>query len=99
MSYEKRILYSFLLLGIMMGIIFPIFTKLFVEMEEDKKLLFSLSCIVAGLLVGVLNYLVYKLVISRVLGNMGKLVEPVATGDLTVNMVIQSKDDIGLLAK
>ena len=99
MSYEKRILYSFLSLGIMMGIIFLIFTKLFVEMEEDKKLLFSVSCIVAGLLVGIFNYLVYKLIISRVLGNMGKLVEPVATGDLTVNMVIQSKDDIGLLAK
>ena len=99
MSYERRILYNFLSLGIMMGIIFPIFTKMFVEMEEDKKLLFSLSCIMAGLLVGILNYLVYKLIISRVLGDIGKRVEPVATGNLTVNVDIQSKDDIGLLAK
>ncbi|WP_431028028.1 methyl-accepting chemotaxis protein [Lysinibacillus sp. LZ02] len=97
-SYEKRILYSFLSLGIMMGIIFPIFAELFVEVGEGKKLLFSLSCIIAGLLVGIFNYLIYKLVISRVLGKMRKLVEPVSTGDLTVDMTIQSKDDIGLLA-
>ena len=99
MSYEKRILFSFLSLGMMMGIVFPIFTKLFVEIEEEKKLLFSLSCIIAGLLVGIFNYLIYKLVISRVLGNMTKLVEPISTGDLTVDITIQSKDDIGLLAK
>lgn len=97
-SYEKRILVSFLSLGIMMGVVFPIFADLFVKVPEGKRLLFDISCIFAGLFVGIFNYLIYKLVISRVLGKMRESVEPVSTGDLTVNIPIQSKDDIGMLA-
>ncbi|WP_017754739.1 HAMP domain-containing protein [Calidifontibacillus oryziterrae] len=97
-SYEQRILYSFLSLGILMGVIFPIFANLFVEVQDGKRLLFAISCIFAGLFMGIFNYLIYKFVISRVLGKMRKLVAPVSTGDLTVSVNIQSKDDIGLLA-
>lgn len=81
-----------------MGLIFPPFAYLFVEVQEGKKILFIISCIIAGIFMGIFNYLIYKVVISRVLGKMRKLVAPVSTGDLTVNMAIQSKDDIGLLA-
>ena len=81
-----------------MGLIFPPFAYLFVEVQEGKKVLFIISCILAGLFMGIFNYIIYKVVISRVLGKMRKLVAPVSTGDLTVNVAIQSKDDIGLLA-
>ena len=97
-SYEQRILYSFLSLGTFMGLIFPPFAYLFVEVQEGKQVLFVISCIIAGLFMGVFNYIIYKVVISRVLGKMRKLVTPVSNGDLTVNVAIQSKDDIGLLA-
>lgn len=97
-SYEQRILFSFLSLGIFMGLIFPPFAYLFVEVQEGKKVLFIISCIIAGLFMGIFNYFIYKVVISRVLGKMRKLVAPVSNGDLTVNVAIQSKDDIGLLA-
>lgn len=97
-SYEQRILFSFLTLGILMGLIFPLFAKLFVEIQEGKYIAFVISCIFAGLFMGIFNYLIYKFVISRILGKIGKLVTPVSTGDLTVRLDIQSKDDIGLLA-
>ena len=91
-------MFSFLLLGIFMGIIFPPFAYLFVHVQEGKGLFFIISCIIAGLFMGIFNYFIYKLVISRVLGKMRRLVAPVSTGDLTVHIDIQSQDDIGLLA-
>ena len=97
-SYEQRILLSFLTLGIIMGLIFPPFAYVFVEVQEGKKMFFVISCIVAGLCMGIFNYIIYKVVISRVLGKMRKSVTPASTGDLTVSIAIQSKDDIGLLA-
>lgn len=81
-----------------MGLIFPPFANLFVEVQEGKKLFFVISCIVAGLFMGIFNYIIYKAVISRVLGKMRKSVTPASSGDLTVSIAIQSKDDIGLLA-
>lgn len=97
-SYERKILFSFLVLGLFMGVIFPPFAYLFVKVQEGKGLLFTISCIIAGLFLGIFNYFIYKIVISRVLGKMRNLVAPVSDGDLTVSVNIQSKDDIGMLA-
>ncbi len=97
-SYEKRILISFLLLGVFMGMIFPPFAYLFVDIQDGKGLFFIISCMIAGIFMGIFNYVIYKLVINRVINKMRKMVTPVSTGDLTVSINIQSKDDIGLLA-
>lgn len=81
-----------------MGLIFPPFANLFVEIQEGKNLFFTISCIFAGFIMGILNYIIYKIVISRILGKIRKSVTPALSGNLTVSVAIQSKDDIGLLA-
>lgn len=81
-----------------MGLIFPPFASLFVEIQEGKNLFFTISCIFAGFIMGILNYIIYKIVISRILGKIRKSVTPALSGNLTVSVAIQSKDDIGLLA-
>ena len=81
-----------------MGMIFPPFAYLFVDIQEGKDLFFTTSCIIAGIFMGIFNYVIYKLVINRVISKMRKMVSPVSTGDLTVSINLQSKDDIGLLA-
>lgn len=81
-----------------MGLIFPPFASLFVEIQEGKNFSFTISCILAGFFMGIFNYIIYKIVISRILGKMRKSVTPVLSGNLTVSVAIQSKDDIGLLA-
>ena len=58
--------------GILIGFVFPFFTKAVLHLPREKvlSLLFFGMCIGAGILVGILNYGIYRLIIVRFLGVM-----------------------------
>ena len=58
--------------GFVIGVLFPFFTKAVLQLPKDKVLspLFFGMCIGAGILVGILNYGIYRLIIARFLGVM-----------------------------
>jgi len=53
--------------GVLVGIIFPFFAKAVLRLPADRVLtpLFFTLCIIAGILVGLFNYLIFKLIVYR----------------------------------
>lgn len=60
--------------GLVMGIIFPFFTIWLLKLPASQVLtpLFFLMCIVAGLIVGVCNYLIFRSVVYRFLSSLAE---------------------------
>lgn len=81
--------------GLGMGIIFPLFSQLFVEIDEGLEWIYVLACIAAGLIVGLANYLLMKVSIGKTLDRIGKISKEIAKGDLTKRINLNSKDALG----
>ena len=65
-SILRNLLFAFLGFGILMGIIFPFFASLFVNFKEGLYIWFAISCLIAGSLIGIINYyLLNKILISK----------------------------------
>jgi len=94
-SLLRRLKFTFLGFGLAMGVIFPLYAALFVEYRPGMKWWFVLGCIVAGLMVGVLNYVVTHVVLLRKLGNIADVAGKIREGDLTYHCGMRSADTIG----
>ncbi len=98
MSYTKKIFYSFLSFGILMGTIFPPFSMLFVDFKDGMSIYFIISCVLAGVIMGIANYFVYRIVIGKIIAKMSSVFNQVSEGNLNVTCEITSNDDIGNLS-
>ncbi len=88
--------------GVIVGIIFPVYASLFVTYKSQLlQHIFILSCIVAGMCVGLLSFFITRItilcVIDAVSCEMGNIAEGEA--DLTRRINIVSKDSIGKLVR
>lgn len=99
MSYTKKIFSGFMVFGIMMGLIFPFFAKLFVTVKPGMEAFFIISCIVAGIVMGFFTYFVYRLIIGKIIKRLSETFIEVSNGNLHVQCKIQSNDDIGRMAE
>lgn len=96
----RRFLFLSLGFGILMGIIFPIFTSFFMEYKnEEGKLIFIVLCIVAGILVGLVAYFIAHLTIIKSIRTMYKHFNNISNGDLSGRIEIAGDDDISKLTK
>lgn len=87
--------------GIMMGIIFPFFTKLFVSIPPQFEILYSVSCVGAGLTVGLFNFAIAQLIILRFIKQMAHRLKEMAEGDMNQieEVAVSSPDVLGQLAQ
>lgn len=97
MSYTKKIFSGFMAFGILMGLVFPFFAKIFVTVKPDMEIFFMVGCIAAGILMGFSAYLVYRLIIGKVIKNLSETFMEVSNGNLQVKCDMESNDDIGKL--
>ena len=84
----KKLLYLMVTVGIVIGLIFPYFIQEFVTIEVDYT--FRIACIVAGLLVGILNYWLIKVALEDHLSPIINTAKAIANG--TYELDIKSKD-------
>lgn len=101
--YKKSILRkSFLVMlgfGILMGVVFPVYAGFFVHWIPELRFWFNLGCIIAGITVGLVNYLIVKLVIFRALNQVSLTVgEITEKNNLTLAVDLVSEDEIGEIA-
>lgn len=104
---KKSIVFNYLffsiLSGIIMGLIFPIFAGLFVEAYKSEKMfyLFFCGCIIAGITVGLISYLIGKHTILSEIKKVSSIAYDLAEGesDLTHRMIENSDDAIGKMSK
>lgn len=98
-SIIRNYLYLSLLTGILMGIIFPFFASLFTTYRGvGYRIPFTISCIVAGIIVGVMSFLIGKLTLLSAMRKFIRTFDTIAKGDLTVRCNMTSDDELGKLS-
>lgn len=94
-SVLRNILLAFLGFGIMMGIIFPFFANFFVEYKEGLHGWFVVSCLVAGVIIGLINYYILNVVLVSKLRRIAQVSVAISNHDLSFTCDMQSNDVVG----
>lgn len=98
-SIIRRYLILSLLTGTAMGIIFPFFASIFTTYKQPSFLIvFSVACILAGVFVGLVSFLIGKITLISAIKQMDDMYSKVRNGDLTIRCHIESDDEIGRLS-
>lgn len=93
-SILRSMFLAFLGFGFFMGITFPVFANLFVEWKEGMLAWFVVSCIVAGISIGFINFWL----LNRMLLRIGEVANAISNNDISQKCVLQSNDFIGEMA-
>ena len=94
-SILRNILFAFLGFGLSMGIIFPFYAGFFVEYKEGLYIWFALGCLVAGIVIGVINYYLLNLLLITKLKRIAQVATAISSHDLTFTCSMDSNDVIG----
>jgi len=94
-SILRNILFAFIGFGIVMGIIFPLFAELFVDFKEGLYGWFVVACLVAGVIIGLVNYYILNLVLISKLTRIAEVSTAISQHDLTFTCEMKSDDVIG----
>lgn len=96
-SIQQRLLYSFIGFGLLMGAVFPLYAEGFVTFNDGMKIWFVLGCLVAGVVIGLSNYWLFKRLVLKPLEQIAQVSRAVASGDLSQRCSIQSDDTFGTI--
>ena len=94
-SILRRLKWSFVGMGLVMGAIFPVFASFFVEFRDGMLGWFVAGCLGAGLTVGYVNYGLAHLILLRRMASLARIAAAVRDGNLTQKCSIQSNDSLG----
>jgi len=98
-STMTGMLIAMLITGAAVGLIFPFFAEIFVVVKAGMMVYFIISCLFAGIILGIANYFIAKKILySPILRMIGKVNE-LSQGNLTVKIGLDEQDFIGQLAK
>lgn len=97
-SILRNIFLAFMAFGFSMGLMFPLFANLFVNWKEGMLTWFVLSCIIAGLSIGLFNFwLLNKMLLSR-LHRIAMVANAISNNDVSQRCGLNSNDFIGEMA-
>lgn len=94
-SILRNILFAFLGFGLLMGIIFPYYADFFVVYKEGLYGWFAIGCLVAGLIIGIINYYILNLILITKLRRIAQVSTSISNHDLTFTCQMESHDVIG----
>lgn len=98
MGILRKTFLAFVGFGILMGAVFPLYAQFFVAWKPGMKGYFVLGCLVAGVMIGLLNYAILHAVVIRTLTRLSRVTRAVSEGDLTRQCGLRSPDAIGEIA-
>jgi len=95
-SILRRLRVGMMLFGVSMGLVFPPFAGLFVDVREGRGAAFLTACVAAGISVGIFSYLLVRLLLLRHLEAIESRLEDIARGegDLTRRLDPLESDDV-----
>ncbi|MFZ5639109.1 MAG: methyl-accepting chemotaxis protein [Bacillota bacterium] len=99
LSTMGKMLSQMMGMGIVMGMIFPVYAGFFVKWIPERKVYFIVGCLLAGIIVGLVNYLIANKTLVKPLKMIIKKADLAAQGNLTVTISLQGRDIIGMLAE
>lgn len=98
-SILKNLFLAFIAFGMLLGMVFPLWASLFVEWKEGMHFWFSLSCVVAGVTIGLANYWLLKIVLLKRLQCISDTSEKISNNDLSERLTVTSFDMVGDIAQ
>ena len=98
-SILRNVLFSFLGAGVLMAGIFPFYAAFFVEWKPGMQGWFVLGCIIAGLVMGTVNYWVMNAVLVTKLKRISQVASAIANRDLSFTCAMESHDTLGEIIK
>jgi len=84
--------------GFMVGAVFPFWAMLFVEFRPGMFIPFTLSCIAAGLLIGVVNTVLMRRGLVKPLLGLSQAIQTMASGDLVSQPQQPAQAELATLA-
>lgn len=94
-SILRNVLFSFLGAGVLMAGIFPFYAAFFVEWKPGMQFWFVIGCLIAGLVMGGVNYWVMNMVLVSKLKRISQVASAIARHDLSFSCGMQSHDTLG----
>ncbi len=94
-SILRNLFLSYLSFGLLMGLIFPFYANIFVEWHPGAKTWFAVGCIVAGLTIGLINYLLCKHILLRRLKQISVVAHAIGNKDISLDCSLKSEDLVG----
>ncbi len=85
--------------GIMMGSVFPLFSRFFmIAKTPEAELYFSIACVFAGVVVGGISFGIGKVTLIRTISRLNQGFQHISEGDFTYESDLDSQDAIGELS-
>ena len=94
-SILRNVLFAFLGTGVLMASVFPFYASFFVEWKPGMLTWFVIGCVIAGLVMGALNYVVMSIVLVTKLKRISQVASAIAQKDLSFTCSMQSDDTLG----
>jgi methyl-accepting chemotaxis protein len=94
-SLLRKLLVSFLAFGITVALIFPFYADFFVEWKPGMLPWFVVGCLVAGGVIGVVNYWLVNLILISKLRRISEVAIAISNKDISHSCSLQSADTIG----
>ena len=94
-SILRNIFITYMGFGILMGVCFPFFADFFVSWDEGMYFWFTLSCLLAGIIMGVATFQIMKIMLVKKLQSIAETATAISNNDLSVKCDIESHDVIG----
>ncbi len=94
-SILRTLLLSFLGFGILVAAVFPFYANFFVNWKPGMLPWFVVGCMIAGLGIGVVNYLLLNAILLKRLRRISEVANAISNKDLTHTCAMQSADTIG----
>jgi methyl-accepting chemotaxis protein len=98
-SILRNVLFSFLGAGVLMASIFPFYAAFFVEWKPGMQGWFVFGCVIAGLVMGAVNYWVMNTVLVSKLKRISQVASAIANRDLSFTCAMESHDTLGEIIK
>lgn len=98
-SYTQMMLVIYLSFGTVIGLLFPLFVSPFIDVRDGFVWIFTIACVLAGVMLGLLNYYIFILFITSCAKKFRNVFLGVREGNLQVRSDIISYDMIGDIAK
>ncbi len=94
-SLLRNLLLTFLVFGSVVGLILPFFAEIFVEWKPGMYVWFSISTLIVGVTIGMVNYLLVKVILLKKLKRIAEIAHAISDKDIRHTCTMESDDVIG----
>jgi len=94
-SLLRKLLVSFLAFGIGVALIFPFYADFFVTWKPGMLPWFVVGCLVAGMIIGVVNYWLVNFILLSKLRRISEIANAISNKDVSHTCTLKSADTVG----